>query len=85
MSGFPIQLAKVQPPPLRDDILSRERLNGWLEARVRQKVILVLAEAGYGKTTLLADWSRHTRRRTLWYRLDPDDRDWLTLLNHLVA
>ena len=23
--------------------------------------------------------------RTLWYRLDPDDRDWVTLLHHLVA
>ena len=26
-----------------------------------------------------------TRLRTLWYRLDEDDRDWISLLNHLVA
>lgn len=85
MSGFPIQLAKVQPPPLRADVLSRDRLNSWLEASSRRRVVLIVAEAGYGKTTLLGDWSAHSPRRTLWYRLDPDDRDWLTFLNHLVG
>ena len=85
VSGFPVQIAKVQPPPLRDDVLSRPRLNSWLDARVTRKVVLVIAEAGYGKTTLLADWTRTTTRRTIWYRLDTDDRDWLTFLTHLVA
>jgi DNA-binding SARP family transcriptional activator len=45
----------------------------------------VLADAGYGKTTLLADFSRRSRMRTLWYRLDDDDRDWVSFLHHLVA
>jgi DNA-binding SARP family transcriptional activator len=47
--------------------------------------VLLLADAGYGKTTLLADFSRRTRMRTLWYRLDHEDRDWTALLHHLVA
>ncbi len=85
MSGYPIQPAKVQRPPLRDEILARDRLLDWLAAKVHHRVVLVLADAGYGKTTLLADFSRRTRLRTLWYRLDEDDRDWVSLLSHLVA
>ena len=45
----------------------------------------MIADAGYGKTTLLADFSRRTRLRTIWYRLDEDDRDWVGFLSHLVA
>ena len=85
MTGYPIQPAKVQRPPLRDDTLARDRLLDWLAAKIHHRVILVLADAGYGKTTLLADFSRRTRLRTLWYRLDDDDRDWISFLSHLVA
>jgi ATP/maltotriose-dependent transcriptional regulator MalT len=48
-------------------------------------VILVTADAGYGKTTLLADFSRRTRRRVLWYRIDENDRSWVSLVRYLVA
>jgi len=85
VSGFPIQYAKVQPPPLREETLARHRLLDWLAAKIHHRVILVLADAGYGKTTLLTDFSGRTRLRTIWYRLDDDDRDWISLLHHLVA
>ncbi len=85
LNRYPIQLAKVQPPSLREATLARDRLLDWLSARIHDRVILVLADAGYGKTTLLADFSRRTRLRTLWYRLEDDDRDWIAFLNHLVA
>jgi ATP/maltotriose-dependent transcriptional regulator MalT/DNA-binding SARP family transcriptional activator len=85
VNGYPIQPAKVQRPPLRDQTLARDRLLDWLGAKIHHRVILVLADAGYGKTTLLADFSRRTRLKTLWYRLDEDDRDWIAFLNHLVA
>src|SRR6476661_68020 len=85
VSGFPIQYAKVQPPPLREETLARHRLLDWLAAKIHQRVVLLLADAGYGKTTLLADFSGRTRLRTLWYRLDDDDRDWISFLSHLIA
>jgi len=85
MTGYPIQSAKVQRPPLREQTLARDRLLDWLAARIHDRVILILADAGYGKTTLLADFSRRTRIRTLWYRLDEDDRDWIPFLSHIVA
>jgi DNA-binding SARP family transcriptional activator len=83
--SYPIQPGKVQPPGLRDETLARARLLDWLEAKIHSRVIFVIADAGYGKTTLLADFSRRTRLRTMWYRLDEDDRDWVGFLSHLVA
>ncbi|MBA2300344.1 MAG: hypothetical protein H0W22_06170, partial [Chloroflexi bacterium] len=85
VNGFPIQLAKVQRPALREETLERPRLLDWLRAKIHGRVVLVLADAGYGKTTLLADFARRSRMRTLWYRLDDDDRDWVSFLHHLIA
>jgi ATP/maltotriose-dependent transcriptional regulator MalT/DNA-binding SARP family transcriptional activator len=81
---FPIHASKVQRPALRET-LARGRLLDWLSVKIHHRVVLVTAEAGYGKTTLLADFSGRTRLRTLWYRLDEGDRDWVTVLNYLVA
>ncbi|MDH5243233.1 MAG: AAA family ATPase, partial [Chloroflexota bacterium] len=83
--GGEVQLAKVRPPVLRDETLERPRLLDWLQSKIHGRVVLVIADAGYGKTTLLADFSRRSRTRTLWYRLDESDREWTTFLRHLVA
>ncbi len=85
VTTFPIVGARIHPPMLRADVLSRERLNGWLDQAAEGRLALIVAEAGFGKTTLLADWARHTSRLTAWYRLERDDRDWLTFARHLVA
>ncbi len=82
---FPVQAEKLEAPPLRDGILHRERLLGWLDRRIHHRVVTVVAEAGYGKTTLLADFASRTRLATLWYRLDEEDRDPVAFLNYLVA
>jgi ATP/maltotriose-dependent transcriptional regulator MalT/DNA-binding SARP family transcriptional activator len=83
--SYPIQPGKVQAPALRDETLARTRLLDWLHAKIHSRVVFVIADAGYGKTTLLADFSRRTRLRTIWYRLDEDDRDWVGFLSHLIA
>ena len=85
MPEYPIQISKVQAPPLRDQTLARDRLLEWLAVKVHSRAVLVIAEAGYGKTTLLADFSRRTRIRTLWFRLDRGDRDWVGFIAYLVA
>ena len=85
MNPLPVQPAKIHRPPRRDDTLSRERLNSWLDRAAAGRLGLIVAEAGFGKTTLLTDWAGLTRRHTAWYRLEPDDRDWLTFIRHLVA
>ena len=83
--GFPVQIGKVQPPLLPAETLERQRLLDWMAAKINSRLVLIVADAGHGKTTLLADWSRRTRIRTLWYRLDETDRDWVVFVNHVVA
>ncbi len=83
--GYPVQIGKIQPPMLPEETLRRDRLLDWLHAKTRSRLALIVADPGYGKTTLLADWSRRTRVRTLWYRLDEHDRDWAVFIHHIVA
>jgi LuxR family transcriptional regulator, maltose regulon positive regulatory protein len=85
MPDYPVQVSKVQAPPLRDETLARDRLLEWLSVKIHRRTVLLIAEAGYGKTTLLADFSRRTRVRVLWFRLDRGDRDWVGFLAYLVA
>jgi ATP/maltotriose-dependent transcriptional regulator MalT/DNA-binding SARP family transcriptional activator len=83
--AFPLRPAKIQRPHLPGETLRRERLLNWLDAQAHRRVVFVVAEAGFGKTTLLADFAGRTRRRTFWYRLDEDDTDGLVFLRYLVA
>ena len=67
---------KLSPPLLREDWIGRDALIQrltWSMARV----VLLEAPAGYGKTTLAAQWraSMTGRRRFAWLSLDPGDND----------
>ncbi len=81
----PIIRSKIQPPVLRDSTLSRPRLFERLREATQRRLTLLIAEAGYGKTTLMADFAVRTATRTLWYRLDPTDGDIVTWTNHIIA
>ena len=48
------------------------------------KLVLLQAPAGYGKTTLLADFAQHTGFSCCWYFLDHTDSDRITFLNVLL-
>jgi len=65
-----ISRTKITPPLLRSETLTRPRLIDWLRERSGQRLILVTAEAGYGKTTLLADYGRQAPVPLLWFKLD---------------
>ena len=82
---FPLRPGKIQRPYLPDETLSRDRLFDWLEARAERRLIYVTAEAGFGKTTLVADYLRRSKLRVFWYRLDEEDTDGLVFLRYLVA
>lgn len=46
---------------------------------------MVVAPAGYGKTTLLLDFAHHSGSTVCWYTLDQIDRDARVFLEYLVA
>ena len=62
--------SKIQPPPLRGATLSRERLLHRLKLATERRLTLVVGEGGYGKTTLLTEFSSRSYVRCLWYKLD---------------
>ena len=85
VTELPMRASKIQPPTLRAEVLSRARLLDWLEAKIHRRVVAVVAEAGYGKTTLLADFARRTRIRVIWHQLDDDDQDVVTFIRYQLA
>lgn len=81
----PIIRSKIQAPQVRERTVSRGRLTDWLAARARTRLRLVIADAGYGKSTLITDYVQSADAKSMWYRLDTSDQDWVTLLSYLVA
>lgn len=84
-SGLSIIASKISPPAPGRAILSRPRLVDWLLNQSRARLVLVSAEAGYGKTTLLNEFALQTRDTCVWYRMEPSDGDWITFLSYMVA
>ena len=76
---------KIIVPRRRKDILSRKRLNAFLDDLLDYKLLLMAAPAGYGKTSLLVDWVHENDLPVCWYALDPLDQDLGRFISHLIA
>mgnify|MGYP001236540654 CR=1 FL=1 len=66
--------AKLSVPRLRSDRVRRPRLVELLESSVSSRLVFIKAPAGFGKTTLIADWLAASRRSFAWlsvYREEP--------------
>lgn len=81
----PLIRTKIQPPPRRSGLLRRERLARLLDEATRCRVTIVSAPAGFGKTTLLAEWAADRPRRAAWVSLDEHDGDIVRFLEYIVA
>src|SRR5512140_2424031 len=75
---------KFLVPRPRPDLLPRPRLLDWLEANSNKRLTLLSAPAGYGKTTLLADFINASNRPFAWYQLDAQDSDPTVFLTYLI-
>lgn len=74
---------KLLPPRQVPEILARPRLTDKLQANLNAPVTLVTADAGCGKTTLVAEFIRRQTRQTVWYQLDHTDADPLVFLGYV--
>jgi LuxR family transcriptional regulator, maltose regulon positive regulatory protein len=77
---------KLQAPTQRSEQVIRPRLLERLGSAIERKITLASAPAGYGKTTLLAQWS-HSVGDSLyfaWVSLDEQDNDPARLWRHIV-
>src|SRR5215813_10351739 len=59
----------------RAGFMPRPRLLARLAEGVGRGVTVVCTPAGFGKTTVLGDWARRSRRRAAWLSLDAGDND----------
>ena len=80
-----IAQATLVLPHLGTAILRRRRLFALLAQGLERSPTLVIAPAGYGKSTLLADYVSQMNLPVAWCRLGPHDRDPVVLVDHLRA
>jgi ATP/maltotriose-dependent transcriptional regulator MalT/DNA-binding SARP family transcriptional activator len=78
---------KLTPPPPRDGVLLRPDLQSLLSEVRLHPITLVIAPAGYGKTTLLSQWVQELSRTGApvgWLTLDRGERDPAMFLAYLI-
>ena len=88
-SLFPIWLmrSKVYPTRQRVDVLQRPSLVKQLDACLDATLSLVCAPAGYGKSTLYADWRNKLLLgsvKACWLSLEQEDNDAFQLLTYIA-
>lgn len=81
----PLLHTKLRTPGTTATLLSRPRLTNQLHQRPNGYLTLVSAPAGFGKTTLVADWVRQQDDPVAWLTLDEQDNDPILFWRYLVA
>ncbi len=76
---------KLYVPRPRPGLVPRPRLGERLDRGIASKLTLVSAPAGFGKTTLLAEWLAGKERSAAWLSLDGGDNDPVSFWAHLIA
>jgi LuxR family transcriptional regulator, maltose regulon positive regulatory protein len=82
---FEVVTAKITVPSVRPGSVSRTALVNRLKAVNGPSVVTIAAPAGYGKTTLLAQWAARDSRPFAWVSLDERDNDPIVLLRHVAV
>ncbi len=78
---------KLHRPRPTSNLVARPRLTQRLDEGLRNghRLFLVVAPAGYGKTTLVTDWLGKTGIPSAWLSLDEADNDPLRFFTYVVA
>ena len=77
----PLLATKLYIPSPRPNLVPRSRLIQRLSAGLGGKLTLVCAPAGFGKTTLIAEWVTGSPREVAWLSLDEGDNDQVQFLS----
>ena len=83
---FELLESKLRVPRQRSGAVRRMALIGELEeASAAVPVVFLSAGPGWGKTTLLAQWSSRSPRPFAWVSVDGNDNDPIVLLTYVAA
>ena len=81
---FDVLVGKLRIPSTRPGSVHRASLIERLTREVSRPVVSVVAPAGYGKTTLLAQWAERSRQAVAWVSVDELDNDPKVLLTYVA-
>lgn len=81
----PLLVARLDVPARGARTVDRPRLRERLDGVPEARLVLVAAPAGFGKSTLLADWLRASDARAAWLALDARDDEPARLARALAA
>jgi LuxR family maltose regulon positive regulatory protein len=83
--GFALLQAKLHAPTINKNIISREKLLAKLQYAKEGKLTLVMAPAGYGKTTAVLDWLGKCGLPFAWLSLSERDNHYKTFWEYICA
>ena len=87
--GFIVLQTKLNRPGVTKDLIVRPRLLERLDAGLEGAITLVVAPAGFGKTTLVSSWLKAANNGNslpaTWLSLDEGDGDREVFLHYLIA
>ena len=81
---FDLFAAKLHRPLLRPGTVRRSSLIERLKRCDRRPIVSVVAPAGYGKTTVLAQWAERNGQAFAWVSVDEADNDPKVLLTYVA-
>jgi LuxR family transcriptional regulator, maltose regulon positive regulatory protein len=84
-AAFEVIPSKLMIPAERPAEVHRTALVNRLRTARNARVVSIAAPAGYGKSTLLAQWAARDRRPFAWVSVDHRDNDPVVLLTHVAA
>ena len=67
-----VSLARITPVPAQPQFISRLGLLDWLEEPAPRAVV-IMAPAGYGKTTIASQWAARHPGKVAWYTASKQD------------
>jgi len=77
--------AKFRVPRRTEGLVCRSGVLSRLDDARSRRLVLLSAPAGYGKTTVLAQWAEHDGRPVAWVTLERDDADPATLAGSIAT
>ena len=81
----PLLVTKLHVPRARTRLVMRPRLFKELDEGVRNRVTMVVAPAGYGKTTAVAEWIGQRGFPAGWISLDSGDSEPAHFWRYLIS
>ena len=85
IAAEPLLATKLHVPRPRPHQVQRARLIQRLQQGMERTLTLISAPAGFGKTTLLANWLASSAIPVAWFSLEPQDNEPTRFLSYLIA